>query len=47
MPIIYASDAFLSLTGYSGEDILGCNFRVLNGPGTSLEALEEVRTTII
>ncbi|XP_039810465.1 protein TWIN LOV 1-like isoform X3 [Panicum virgatum] len=44
MPIIYASDAFLSLTGYSREDILGCNFRVLNGPGTSLEALEEACT---
>ncbi|EMS63420.1 Protein TWIN LOV 1 [Triticum urartu] len=32
MPIVYASDAFLSLTGYSREEILGCNCRFLNGP---------------
>ncbi|XP_039846190.1 protein TWIN LOV 1-like isoform X6 [Panicum virgatum] len=44
MPIIYASDAFLSLTGYSREEISGCNCRVLNGPGTSLEAFEEACT---
>uniref|UniRef100_A0A0D9UXN9 PAS domain-containing protein n=1 Tax=Leersia perrieri TaxID=77586 RepID=A0A0D9UXN9_9ORYZ len=42
MPIIYASDAFLSLTGYSREEILGCNCKFLNGPGTSAEVLEEV-----
>ncbi|CAO2199328.1 unnamed protein product [Urochloa humidicola] len=44
MPIIYASDAFVSLTGYSREEILGCNCRVLNGPDTSLEVLEEACT---
>lgn len=47
MPIIYASDAFISLTGYSREEILGCNCSVLNGPNTSLEVLEEVRTRTI
>ncbi|KAJ1282225.1 hypothetical protein BS78_03G035200 [Paspalum vaginatum] len=46
MPIIYASDAFISLTGYSREDILGCNTRVLNGPDTSLEVLEEINQHI-
>ncbi|CAO2205321.1 unnamed protein product [Urochloa humidicola] len=46
MPIIYASDAFVSLTGYSREEILGCNCRVLNGPGTSLEVLEEINQHI-
>ncbi|KAF8705750.1 hypothetical protein HU200_030953 [Digitaria exilis] len=46
MPIVYASDAFISLTGYSREEILGCNCRVLNGPGTSLEALEEINQHI-
>ncbi|PUZ58413.1 hypothetical protein GQ55_5G508000 [Panicum hallii var. hallii] len=46
MPIIYASDAFLSLTGYSREEILGCNCRVLNGPGTSLEVIEEINQHI-
>ncbi|KAL5228731.1 hypothetical protein ABZP36_016996, partial [Zizania latifolia] len=46
MPIIYASDAFLSLTGYSREEILGCNCRFLNGPGTSPEVLEEINQHI-
>ncbi|CAD6233114.1 unnamed protein product [Miscanthus lutarioriparius] len=46
MPIIYASDAFTSLTGYSREEILGCNCKVLNGPGTSLEVLEEINQHI-
>ncbi|GJN32188.1 hypothetical protein PR202_gb20672 [Eleusine coracana subsp. coracana] len=57
-PIIYVSDAFLSLTGYyvcskltllleinsgySREEILGSNCRFLNGPGTSMEVLEEI-----
>jgi hypothetical protein len=40
-----ASKTFSS--GYSRDEILGCNCRVLNGPGTSLEVLEEVRTRII
>ncbi|CAL4958663.1 unnamed protein product [Urochloa decumbens] len=44
MPIIYASDAFVSLTGYSREEILGCNCKVLNGPHTSVEVLEEACT---
>uniref|UniRef100_A0A0A9GHZ6 PAS domain-containing protein n=1 Tax=Arundo donax TaxID=35708 RepID=A0A0A9GHZ6_ARUDO len=46
MPIIYASDAFLLLTGYSREEILGCNFRFLNSPGTSMEVLEEINQHI-
>ncbi|XP_066305605.1 protein TWIN LOV 1-like isoform X1 [Miscanthus floridulus] len=46
MPIIYASDAFTSLTGYSREEMLGCNCKVLNGPGTSLEVLEEINQHI-
>ncbi|KAK3164099.1 hypothetical protein QOZ80_1AG0012670 [Eleusine coracana subsp. coracana] len=41
-PIIYVSDAFESLTGYSREEILGSNCRFLNGPGTSMEVLEEI-----
>ncbi|CAM0880113.1 unnamed protein product [Alopecurus aequalis] len=46
MPIVYASDAFLSLTGYSREEILGCNCRFLSGPGTSVEVLEEINRHI-
>ncbi|XP_025816864.1 protein TWIN LOV 1 isoform X4 [Panicum hallii] len=38
-----SSSLNLSL-GYSREEILGCNCRVLNGPGTSLEVIEEACT---
>lgn len=48
---VYRKDLCYSYTfassGYSREEILGCNCRVLNGPGTSLEALEEVWTRIL
>lgn len=34
MPIVYASDAFLRLTGYDRDETLGCNCRFLSGPDT-------------
>ena len=34
---------FFTHSGYSREEILGCNCRFLSGPGTSVEVLEEVR----
>nr|AML78289.1 putative LOV domain-containing protein [Agapanthus africanus] len=46
MPIVYASDAFLSLTGYSKHEVLGRNCRFLNGPGTDVEALQEIKDSI-
>ncbi|KAJ3694114.1 hypothetical protein LUZ60_009594 [Juncus effusus] len=46
MPIVYASDTFLSLTGYSRCEVLGRNCRFLNGPGSCLKALEEIKNSI-
>nr|AML78699.1 putative LOV domain-containing protein [Peliosanthes teta] len=46
MPIVYASDAFLSLTGYSRQEVLGRNCRFLNGPGTDVETLQEMKDSI-
>ncbi|ONK80875.1 uncharacterized protein A4U43_C01F22730 [Asparagus officinalis] len=46
MPIVYASDAFLSLTGYCRHEVLGRNCRFLKGPGTDVEALQEIRNSI-
>jgi PAS domain-containing protein len=31
-PIVFASDDFLALTGYTREEVLGCNCRFLQGP---------------
>nr|AML78961.1 putative LOV domain-containing protein [Stemona tuberosa] len=46
MPIVYASDAFLSLTGYSRHEVLGRNCRFLNGPGTDNSALLMIKESI-
>ena len=35
MPVVYASDEFFRLTGYSKEEVLGKNCRLLQGPSTS------------
>jgi PAS domain S-box-containing protein len=42
-PIVFASDDFLSVTGYSREDILGRNCRFLQGTETSQSKVEEIR----
>ncbi|GMN41774.1 hypothetical protein TIFTF001_011004 [Ficus carica] len=34
MPIVYANDAFLKLTGYTRNEVLGRNYRFLNGEDT-------------
>ena len=42
-PIIFASNDFLSLTGYTKEEVLGRNCRFLQGEETSREKVEEIR----
>lgn len=42
-PIVFASDDFLTLTGYSREDVLGRNCRFLQGEKTSKEKLDVIR----
>ncbi|XP_059655920.1 protein TWIN LOV 1 isoform X2 [Cornus florida] len=48
MPIVYASDAFLRLTGYARHEVLGCNCRFLGGvdtdPSTIFKIKESVQT---
>nr|AML78033.1 putative LOV domain-containing protein [Ceratophyllum demersum] len=46
MPIVYASDAFLKLTGYTRNQVLGCNCRVLDGPDTDNETLSQIQENI-
>jgi len=45
-PIIYASENFFTTTGYGRGEILGRNCRILQGPGTSRQAVLEIRDAI-
>jgi PAS domain S-box-containing protein len=46
-PIILANDAFLKMTGYQSEEVLGRNCRFLQGAATSRDALARVRDAIV
>lgn len=45
-PIVLANKAFLALTGYDAEEILGRNCRFLQGEATSAAAVAEVRSAV-
>jgi len=45
-PIVYASQGFLNLTGYSLEQVLGRNCRFLQGPETDPKAVDRIRKGI-
>lgn len=45
-PIVFANNAFLRLTGYEREDVIGRNCRFLQGPDTDPEAVARVRDAI-
>ncbi|KAI9111729.1 hypothetical protein K1719_017419 [Acacia pycnantha] len=46
MPIVYVSDAFLKLTGYVKDEVLGRNCRFLSGLNTDTSALYLIRESI-
>jgi PAS domain S-box-containing protein len=45
-PIVLANQAFLDLTGYAAEEVLGRNCRFLQGDGTSAATVLEIKTAI-
>lgn len=45
-PIVFVNRAFLDLTGYEEEDLLGHNCRILQGEQTDPHTVEEVRAAI-
>jgi PAS domain S-box-containing protein len=45
-PIVLANDAFLNLTGYTAEELLGRNCRLLQGEATSKTAVAQIRAAV-
>jgi PAS domain S-box-containing protein len=45
-PIVYATQGFLNLTGYTLDQVLGRNCRFLQGPETDPKATEKIRRAI-
>nr|AML76435.1 putative LOV domain-containing protein [Pherosphaera fitzgeraldii] len=46
MPIVHASNSFLQLTGYSRDEVLGKNCRILQGQDTDQEDISKIRQSI-
>jgi PAS domain S-box-containing protein len=42
-PIVYASQGFLTLTGYNLDEVLGRNCRFLQGPETDSKVVDKIR----
>jgi len=45
-PIIFCNGAFERLTGYSNDELVGRNCRILQGPGTSRETVIAIRDAL-
>lgn len=45
-PIIFANDAFLKLTGYERDEVIGRNCRMLQGPDTDRQAVQALSAAI-
>nr|AML77245.1 putative LOV domain-containing protein [Codium fragile] len=46
MPIVHVGDAFLEMTGYARNEIMGRNCRFLQGPGTDMDEVHRIQTAI-
>lgn len=44
--VVFVNPAFTKLTGYAADEIVGQSPRILQGPGTARDVLEELRTCL-
>jgi diguanylate cyclase (GGDEF)-like protein/PAS domain S-box-containing protein len=47
LPLVYVNEAFLRMTGYAEEEVLGRNCRFLQGPGTDPTHVHPIRRRIL
>ncbi len=45
-PIVFANPAFIGMTGYSMEELIGQNCRLLQGPETDRDTVAEIRRAV-
>nr|AML78565.1 putative LOV domain-containing protein [Cannabis sativa] len=45
-PIMYASNGFFSMTGYSSKEVIGRNCRFLQGPETDQKEVDKIREAV-
>ena len=45
-PIVFANPAFMNMTGYGGDELIGKNCRLLQGPDTDPDTISELRRSI-
>ena len=45
-PIVFVTDAFLAMTGYTRDRVMGSNCRFLQGPDTCPQAVADIRQAI-
>jgi PAS domain S-box-containing protein len=46
-PIVFVNPAFMQMTGYREDELIGRNCRFLQGPETDRETVDELRTAIV
>jgi PAS domain-containing protein len=45
-PIVFASEGFYQMTGYTSKEVLGRNCRLLQGPGTNPKGVDIIRKAV-